>query len=105
MSDEQKWHPFFLLQPVWNAILALAFEFGVGGHDVQAERFLDGKMSLKELGERSRPFHKKIRKQLLKDYVLFPLLTFWNAPRVRSADRRVGKECVSTCRSRWSPNH
>src|SRR3546814_1031071 len=35
MSDEQKWHPFFLLQPVWNAILALAFEFGVGGHDVQ----------------------------------------------------------------------
>src|SRR3546814_16001795 len=23
----------------------------------------------------------------------------------RSAERRVGKECVSTCRSRWSPNH
>src|SRR3546814_20952619 len=22
-----------------------------------------------------------------------------------SAERRVGKECVSTCRSRWSPNH
>src|SRR3546814_13943798 len=22
---------------------------------------------------------------------------------VRSAERRVGKECVSTCRSRWSP--
>src|SRR3546814_17943764 len=24
---------------------------------------------------------------------------------VRSAERRVGKECVSTCRSRWSPYH
>src|SRR3546814_16840511 len=23
----------------------------------------------------------------------------------RSADRRVGKECVSTCRSRWWPDH
>src|SRR3546814_3608070 len=25
------------------------------------------------------------------------------ARKVRSAERRVGKECVSTCRSRWSP--
>src|SRR3546814_14592740 len=24
---------------------------------------------------------------------------------VRSEERRVGKECVSTCRSRWSANH
>src|SRR3546814_16406231 len=23
----------------------------------------------------------------------------------RSEERRVGKECVSTCRSRWSPSH
>src|SRR3546814_11090082 len=33
----------------------------------------------------------------------FPLLqsgTYW-----RSEERRVGKECVSTCRSRWSPYH
>src|SRR3546814_9276446 len=26
-------------------------------------------------------------------------------PRWRSEERRVGKECVSTCRSRWSPYH
>src|SRR3546814_19737379 len=24
---------------------------------------------------------------------------------IRSEERRVGKECVSTCRSRWSPCH
>src|SRR3546814_9760290 len=32
----------------------------------------------------------------------------WIAPWVnccRSEERRVGKECVSTCRSRWSPYH
>src|SRR3546814_18300245 len=27
----------------------------------------------------------------------------WQRP--RSEERRVGKECVSTCRSRWSPYH
>src|SRR3546814_944658 len=26
-------------------------------------------------------------------------------PPARSEERRVGKECVSTCRSRWSPYH
>src|SRR3546814_20603940 len=26
-------------------------------------------------------------------------------PRFSSEERRVGKECVSTCRSRWSPYH
>src|SRR3546814_13110740 len=25
--------------------------------------------------------------------------------RLRSEERRVGKECVSTCRYRWSPDH
>src|SRR3546814_16447677 len=27
------------------------------------------------------------------------------AQHFRSEERRVGKECVSTCRSRWSPYH
>src|SRR3546814_2579693 len=29
----------------------------------------------------------------------------WQQPKARSEERRVGKECVSTCRSRWSPYH
>src|SRR3546814_13157353 len=32
----------------------------------------------------------------------FPVIA---SPRKRSEERRVGKECVSTCRSRWSPFH
>src|SRR3546814_13380539 len=27
------------------------------------------------------------------------------AREIRSEERRVGKECVSTCRFRWSPEH
>ena len=30
---------------------------------------------------------------------------FAAAPQIRSEERRVGKECQSTCRSRWSPYH
>src|SRR3546814_20001060 len=29
----------------------------------------------------------------------------WTSQKERSEERRVGKECVSTCRSRWSPYH
>src|SRR3546814_4004271 len=35
---------------------------------------------------------------------LLPVLSGSAAQR-RSEERRVGKECVSTCRSRWSPYH
>src|SRR3546814_13747640 len=28
-----------------------------------------------------------------------------DAPALRSEERRVGKECVSTCKSRWRPYH
>src|SRR3546814_15053950 len=37
------------------------------------------------------------------DEMVAPLLFF--ASDERSEERRVGKECVSTCRSRWSPYH
>src|SRR3546814_3561439 len=30
---------------------------------------------------------------------------FYRDVLARSEERRVGKECVSTCRSRWSPYH
>src|SRR3546814_12175719 len=46
-----------------------------------------------------------VARAIVPDYALgshvAPLgLTFY-----RSEERRVGKECVSTCRSRWSPEH
>src|SRR3546814_11044229 len=31
--------------------------------------------------------------------------TIYVSKEKRSEERRVGKECVSTCRSRWSPYH
>src|SRR3546814_18792941 len=37
--------------------------------------------------------------------VLFDDHVFYSIFKSRSEERRVGKECVSTCRSRWSPYH
>src|SRR3546814_17498915 len=41
-------------------------------------------------------------KALMTEQVLPRLAEYF---RDRSEERRVGKECVSTCRSRWSPNN
>src|SRR3546814_3595883 len=55
-------------------------------------------------------FPNPIRKRLkltaedvlpLNDRLIYASLT----PYGRSEERRVGKECVSTCRSRWAPDH
>src|SRR3546814_9804608 len=38
-------------------------------------------------------------------FAMVLLLFFVSGVGNRSEERRVGKECVSTCRSRWSPYH
>src|SRR3546814_2043589 len=45
------------------------------------------------------PYKKRVRPRL---HSIFHLLRRSPSERVRSEERRVGKECVSTCRSRWS---
>ena len=39
------------------------------------------------------------------DLEIIPVINKIDLPSARSEERRVGKECVSTCRSRWSPYH
>src|SRR3546814_16427903 len=50
----------------------------------------------------------KVVRWWLPDDILFatvPLTATGKIDKKRSEERRVGKECVSTCRSRWTPNH
>src|SRR3546814_5824728 len=55
---------------------------------------------------RARCFIKRKGAERL-DEVQMRATTVWCVPHkvCRSEERRVGKECVSTCRSRWSPSH
>src|SRR3546814_14417102 len=62
-------------------------------------------------GARFRLSAEQVRAQalavsgLLSDKMYGPSVMPWQRPKVRSEELRVGKECVSTCRSRWSPLH
>src|SRR3546814_6840109 len=47
----------------------------------------------------SGPREKQVREVVVPDSITVQEL----ANRMRSDERRVGEECVSTCRSRWSP--
>src|SRR3546814_3036192 len=56
----------------------------------------------RQIGHRAGPLLTLTRRHgchLHRHSLLRPLLLD------RSEERRVGKECVSTCRSRWSPYH
>ncbi|MDF1630661.1 MAG: acyl-CoA desaturase [Alcanivoracaceae bacterium] len=74
MSEKQPWHPAHLAQPVTNAMLATFFQWGVALHDVEFERVRTGEKSVKEAWGQLKHIGKKVRKQVVKDYVLFPLL-------------------------------
>ena len=74
MADEQPWHPGFIIQPVYAFLLAVFFEWGVGVHDMELSELPKGKWKWSEKKDMVKAFLKKTRKQVLKDYVAFPLL-------------------------------
>ncbi|SEG24612.1 linoleoyl-CoA desaturase [Thermomonospora echinospora] len=74
ISPEQKWHPIHLAQPLYNVLLALFFEYGIAIYDAELERIPTGDKSPKEALNQLRAVAGKARRQILKDYVAFPLL-------------------------------
>ncbi|MFL6052524.1 MAG: fatty acid desaturase family protein [Actinoallomurus sp.] len=74
VSPEQRWHPVYLLQPIYNALLALVFEYGIALYDLEVERIPAGDKSLKETWTQLRAIAGKVRRQIVKDYLAFPLL-------------------------------
>src|SRR3546814_19414205 len=55
--------------------------------------------------EALKPYYRFLCKRPLSSDEFYPTFNRPNVELVdvRSEERRVGKECVSTCRSRWSP--
>ncbi len=75
MAREQKWHPHNLGQPVYNALLATLFQWGVSLHDLDLERIRKGEKDPKEMKRQLRQIFRKGRNQILKDYVVYPALS------------------------------
>src|SRR5688500_12953396 len=75
MAREQKWHPYYLGQPVYNALLAGLFQWGVALHDLDIERIRKGKKDPAEMKRQLKQIGRKIRKQIAKDYIVYPALS------------------------------
>src|SRR6476469_7919249 len=79
MAREQRWHPVNLGQPVYNAMLALLFQWGVALHDLDLEAIRKKRKDPKEMKRQLKQIGKKVRRQFAKDYVVYPLLAGPNA--------------------------
>jgi linoleoyl-CoA desaturase len=75
IDPHQKWHPFYLLQPVYNVVLMLLFEWGVAFHDLDFEAVWKGEKSKKQVIKELKGIAGKARSQIQKDYVAWPLLS------------------------------
>jgi NADPH-dependent stearoyl-CoA 9-desaturase len=92
VNEDQYWSPKHLIQPASNVLLSLLFQWGVGLHDMDPARVLAGSRKNRSEAEEEalraefrvkwQQFTRKAGRQLFKDYVFFPAIALWNAPRV-----------------------
>ncbi|MEA2161418.1 MAG: NADPH-dependent stearoyl-CoA 9-desaturase, partial [Solirubrobacteraceae bacterium] len=75
IDPAQKWHPVYLLQPVYNVLLSLLFEWGVAVHDLDLEAIRAGEKGMDEVREDLKGIAGKARGQILKDYIAWPAIS------------------------------
>ena len=80
MSADQPWRPRDIGNPVYATLLALLFQWGVALHDLEIERIEAGEIGWSDKRDILRAIWRKGRRQVLKDYVVFPLLAGPSAP-------------------------
>ncbi|PRX48448.1 fatty acid desaturase [Prauserella shujinwangii] len=80
MDPDQRWHPYYLGNPVYAALLAVFFQWGVMLHDLEFDRIVKGERSWASTKEVRARMVRKAARQVGKDYALFPLLTGPLAP-------------------------
>lgn len=73
MTRDQPWQPRYLLQPLRNLLLAIGFEWGIALHGIHAAQ--DRAETANEKSAQSRAVVKKIGRQMVKDYLVFPALS------------------------------
>src|SRR5271154_1178189 len=67
MSEDQKWKPYFLGNPVYAFLLMVLFQYGVALHEMETERITSGEIRLADKREILQEIWGKTRKKELKD--------------------------------------
>jgi linoleoyl-CoA desaturase len=75
VTRDQPWKRFNIFNLVWNSLLLLLFEWGVGLQHVEIGKIVKKRMDHAEARERIDEFLLKAGRQVVKDYVAFPALT------------------------------
>ncbi len=75
IDPDQKWHPFYLLQPFYNVLLSMLFEWGVAVHDLDFDAIRAGEKDLKQVRSELKGIGGKARAQITKDYIAWPLIS------------------------------
>jgi len=98
VSESQKWEPRFLLNIPLAIQLMVFFEWYVGVQNLHLEDALVYKTKTwKQVWADATKFRKKARRQILKDYVFFPVIAGPNALPVLA-----GNAIANVIRSLWS---
>ena len=75
IDPHQKWHPVYILQPLYNLLLMGFFEWGVAVHDLNTEAIRSGEKPKAQVLEELKAIGEKARRQIVKDYIAFPALS------------------------------
>ena len=89
IDPHQDWHPVYLLQPIYNVLLMLAFEWGVAFHDMDFEAIRRGEKGMDQVRKDLAGISGKARSQITKDYIAWPLVS---ALVMTAIDRRSFRE-------------
>lgn len=74
LFPEQRWSPARLAQPLYALLFAVFFQWGVAIQNLKLGRWFNKLTTTAKLKVAFRPVGNKMRHQILKDYVLHPLL-------------------------------
>ncbi len=85
IDPNQRWHPVYLLQPLYNVLLMAFFEWGVALHDLDLEAVRAGEKSHKQVLKELKGISGKARDQVVKDYIAWPLISGLAAAGVAAA--------------------
>ncbi len=76
VDEDQPWQPSYLLQPLYNLLNALFFQWGIASYDLGYDHARkEGRTRDPEFKQRVREVLVKGGRQVAKDYVLFPALS------------------------------